>query len=937
MNESELIDSLLGRLDKVRQNGKGFLARCPAHEDKENSLSISTGDDGRVLMKCFAGCRTEDVLGQLGLKMRDLFPKRPSQKSLTVSELAADKKLPEDFLKELGVIDQIDLFDKQFVRITYRRQDGAMSPRQRMRSALKAKEGSAWSKGKGILMPYGLWKLSMAKEAGYLVLVEGESDCWSLWFHKFPALGLPGAEMAKLLQPEQLEGIPRIYILQEPDQGGESFVRGVARRLAELGWQGSVSVITLNGIKDANDLHKHSPENFEAAFRKALEAAVPAPQPKDKETDAPCVAIPAICADNNNLTEVTGLSWAAVHNANRPPKWFRCGGIPMRIESNDDSRPILRDITQDRLRHLLARHIFWYIKNKDGDRVPALPPIHVVKDMLATPNIPLPVLTRVVESPVFAPDGRLETAPGYHEASRTYYAPALGFIVPTVSDKPDGEELTKAKNLLTELLCDFPFVSEAERAHAVSMQILPHARDLITGPTPLYLIEAPSPGTGKTLITDVITYPAQGRPVTTMTEGRDEDEYRKRITAKLMTGPSIVMLDNIRRRLDSAAFSAAITSPCWEDRVLGESKIISLPVRCMWLATGNNPALSSEMARRTVRVRLDAKIDQPWLRQSFRHHDLRSWVKEHRGELVWASLTLIQSWLKAGRPLAKGRTLGMFESWSEVMGGILGNAGISGFLGNLEQFYADSDAESAAWRVLVKAWWDKFEGAEVGVSELFELASALDDGPELGKGSEKSQKTRLGQELVKMRDRQFGELRIVLAGERQRAKRWKLIYMIGQGSEPVNLSEPNSTLPIVDENNILNTKVIGKGSPTFTGSLTQVAQTLPSSPAESLFNPDELALLKDSPPEDVAGLTNLKKAFPGSTVRAVLPAPTEEPISDTERKALEMEAHLKEVCRRRNLAFADIERLWPSVEKRRRQQKKEERENEKDKNEKPGW
>ncbi len=118
----------------------------------------------------------------------------------------------------------------------------------------------------------------------------------------------------------------------------------------------------------------------------------------------------------------------------------------------------------------------------------------------------------------------------------------------------------------------------------------------------------------------------------------------------------------------------------------------------------------------------------------------------------------------------------------------------------------------------------------------------------------------------------------------------------------------------------------------------QNPQNCAKSPEEtSLFNADELGLLADASQEDLAGLTNLKTAFPGCIIRSVEPSPAEEPVSEAERKAMEMDAHLKDVCRRRNLVFADIERLWPAIEKRRRQQKKEERENGKEKNEKPGW
>ena len=84
----------------------------------------------------------------------------------------------------------------------------------------------------------------------------------------------------------------------------------------------------------------------------------------------------------------------------------------------------------------------------------------------------------------------------------------------------------------------------------------PSPGELIDGPTPLHLIEKPSPGTGAGLLADMLTYPFLGRPVSVMAEGRDEDEWRKRITAKLITAGTFILIDNVGNRLDSSALSA---------------------------------------------------------------------------------------------------------------------------------------------------------------------------------------------------------------------------------------------------------------------------------------------------------------------------------------------------------------------------------------------
>lgn len=67
------VDLVLSRLDGVRRSGKGFIARCPAHQDRNASLAVSDGDNGRVLMHCFAGCNIRDVVAAVGLAVADLF------------------------------------------------------------------------------------------------------------------------------------------------------------------------------------------------------------------------------------------------------------------------------------------------------------------------------------------------------------------------------------------------------------------------------------------------------------------------------------------------------------------------------------------------------------------------------------------------------------------------------------------------------------------------------------------------------------------------------------------------------------------------------------------------------------------------------------------------------------------------------------------------
>jgi hypothetical protein len=275
------LESVLSRLRGVRRSQHGWLACCPAHHDGEPSLSIGLGDEGHILLKCFAGCSLERIVEAMGMSVVELFPNASSapavqpeqtqRKQLDLVDLAHEKQLPWKYLFHLGVTEQ----RPGCLHIPYHLPDGTLAPRHRLRTALVAKEGSRWSKGQGEIVPYGLERLEEARKAGYLVLVEGESDCWTLWLHQFPALGLPGAEMVRTLKEEYLAGIEKLYIVRESDAAGARFVTHLKHLLEKWKLPGKAFVVSLVDAKDPNDLHKRDWRGFKAAFQQALDRAEP--------------------------------------------------------------------------------------------------------------------------------------------------------------------------------------------------------------------------------------------------------------------------------------------------------------------------------------------------------------------------------------------------------------------------------------------------------------------------------------------------------------------------------------------------------------------------------------------------------------------------------------------------------------------------------------
>jgi putative DNA primase/helicase len=184
-------------------------------------------------------------------------------------------------------------------------------------------------------------------------------------------------------------------------------------------------------------------------------------------------------------------------------------------------------------------------------------------------------------------------------------------------------------------------------------------------------------------------------------------------------GAPWVLLDNVTS-LISAPLAAVLTATQWRGRCLGKSEIVDVPNDATWVATGNNVELSDEIVRRTIPIRLDLGVERPEQRTGFAHHELLSWVGTHRTTLVAACLSLIRAWMDAGCPDGNV-TLGSYESWARLMGGVLG---VSGFLTERERLYTEADRETADWCALCEAWWATYASLPVTAKDVFEVAQA---------------------------------------------------------------------------------------------------------------------------------------------------------------------------------------------------------------------
>lgn len=269
----------------VQGNGKKFV--CPFHPDQDPSLSVFPGDGGNnELFKCHGCGKTGDVFKLISLlegrPIGDVLkehgapePARTPRNTppCTLKTLARQKQLPSSFLQGVGMVDRTT-GTRQLVEIPYRDANGtqvATRLRQALQKGDRGDERFRWAPG-SILYLYGLDRFEPAVELGYTVIVEGESDCWTLWHAGIPAVGVPGANTWKDAWEDHLAGIPRIYVVREPDAGGQNLIQ----RLLQSSLRDSLYVIDLDGdvsdlwIKVGGDLGA-----FKAAWERAIDNATP--------------------------------------------------------------------------------------------------------------------------------------------------------------------------------------------------------------------------------------------------------------------------------------------------------------------------------------------------------------------------------------------------------------------------------------------------------------------------------------------------------------------------------------------------------------------------------------------------------------------------------------------------------------------------------------
>ena len=233
-----MIDDVLGRFPGAKQTPNGWQAKCPAHDDKVASLSISVQDDGKILLHCHAGCELKDILHAVGLKTQNLFP-------------AGQQQSPADTGRRIvATYDYTDAQGKLAYQVVRFRPKG-FSQRRREVTA----NGTKWVWNLKGITRY-LFRLPQVKAAiaqGRIVyVVEGEKDAVNLERLGLTATCNPGGA-GKWLKPysQQLAGAD-VVILPDNDLPGRGHADKVAASLDGLAAR--IRVVELPNLQPKGDV-----------------------------------------------------------------------------------------------------------------------------------------------------------------------------------------------------------------------------------------------------------------------------------------------------------------------------------------------------------------------------------------------------------------------------------------------------------------------------------------------------------------------------------------------------------------------------------------------------------------------------------------------------------------------------------------------------------
>lgn len=357
------------------------------------------------------------------------------------------------------------------------------------------------------------------------------------------------------------------------------------------------------------------------------------------------------------------------------PLVFQRNGVLCEVVAAE--RTWIQELAVPRITDFMSKAASFVRQDENKGLVRQVPPEPVARIIHARrSHAGVRVLEAVTSAPVFLADGSILHERGYNEAARLFLEPSVNVVVPA---NPTRDNAVAAIRLFENLLSDFQFASSADfstwLAALLSTLVKSATRN---APAPLFIVSAPTAGSGKSLLPKLIAQIVTGadaelRPY----NPRDESEWGKRLTSYVKAGSPVAVFDNIDGGIGDPGLDALLTSSTWSDRQLGASEAPPLANVTTWLATGNNLEPRGDTVRRSLIIRIETVLERPQDRSGFKLDLEGGYALEHREALLGAALTLLRAYHLAGRPAQRLTSWGSFQAWSALVRGALVWAGCS--------------------------------------------------------------------------------------------------------------------------------------------------------------------------------------------------------------------------------------------------------------------
>ncbi|MFF2525929.1 bifunctional DNA primase/polymerase [Streptomyces liangshanensis] len=507
-----------------------------------------------------------------------------------------------------------------------------------------------------------------------------------------------------------------------------------------------------------------------------------APDPQDAFEGGPQLRTVSSRPELDITNEADGIDGVlALMGDGRLPDLYKRSGGPCWVYRDDNDDPVVQQLGSDNLRAYLADNVSSFIvkRNPVTEELEEHRELLMPKScatVLGRKDWPLPLLRGVVTSPVIRPDGSLLESPGYDRATGLYLEPRVPLrrLQPQVTK----ESLERARDIvLGQVLADFPWVEQSDRANFLGALLTPIVRAYFHGPTQMVAITATAAGSGKTLLKDILKY-CYGTADTAWPE--NDTELRKSITTQLYgTGSPVVVFDNLPNGfvLKTPILSALLTGEHWGDRILGATGKVTMRNDRLWIATGNALRTGGDNGRRVLWVRLDPDCPDPDQRDGFRVGDLRPWLRANASTLVAALVTLVRAWLAAGAPIVRVRK-GDYSEWASMMAGLLHYLGVEGWMAD-DANARNQDDEQQEWSLFLEMWRETYGAEAVATGAV--IKGLPNHVPR--KGDEPPSANQLGIWLKARQGRYFGVHKVVMVVDSHRKQNlWRVDVHADRGT-----------------------------------------------------------------------------------------------------------------------------------------------------------